>query len=161
MKYTFSLIAFSFLVLGLSSCGQSPMFNHVNAGETTKGSTQETQPSAKEPQTLDCAVSLKKEKLCVKMQWVTKPTEEEKGSFKLEFTDLTTGVAQDPKATVFVKLWMPAMGHGSSPTKTSRAEAGIYNVTDVFFVMPGAWEILVQLKEGNQVLEQAKFEHQQ
>lgn len=141
----------SLTLFALLGCGKSPLFNHQNA------------PAIKEElkNTAGCAVKLSKENLCVNYTWVKKPTEEEKGSFTLLFTNPESGELTDPKPTVFVKLWMPSMGHGSSPTKTARASKGTYDVTEVFFVMGGEWEIWIQLKDGNKVLEQTKFDYVQ
>jgi hypothetical protein len=38
--------------------------------------------------------------------------------------------------------WMPVMGHGSSVTpQIIGAGAGVYTVTDVYFAMPGEWDL--------------------
>jgi hypothetical protein len=69
----------------------------------------------------------------------------------------------NPNGQWLIKLWMPSMGHGSSPVKISQALGtagapldGVFNVTNVFFVMPGEWEIRVIVKDGNgNLLDQA------
>jgi hypothetical protein len=44
-----------------------------------------------------------------------------------------------------VQPWMPAMGHGSSiPTVTAQG-GGVYLVTEVYFYMPGVWELRTSL----------------
>ena len=60
---------------------------------------------------------------------------------------------------------MPAMGHGSSPTTTARkldtsatAIPGVFETSKIFFVMPGKWEVWVQLKRGATVHSQAKLD---
>ncbi len=40
-----------------------------------------------------------------------------------------------------VVLWMPAMGHGSSPVKTELFAVNHYKVTQAYFIMPGQWEV--------------------
>lgn len=49
-----------------------------------------------------------------------------------------------------VKLWMPGCGkgHGSSPTKLVKTGACV-KVTDINFVMAGAWELQVSLANGD------------
>ncbi|MBI3554828.1 MAG: FixH family protein, partial [Deltaproteobacteria bacterium] len=62
---------------------------------------------------------------------------------------------------VGVKLWMPAMGHGSSPVNVAHAVdqgganvPGVFKATNVYFVMPGDWDVHVQLKNGSKVVEE-------
>ena len=46
-----------------------------------------------------------------------------------------------------VALFMPDMGHGSSPTKIAKLEGvGLYRVNKIYFTMPGLWEVRVTLK---------------
>lgn len=45
-------------------------------------------------------------------------------------------------------LWMPSMGHGSTPTAVTRLDVGTYRASNVFFIMPGEWEIKFQVKDG-------------
>lgn len=40
-----------------------------------------------------------------------------------------------------VEPWMPAMGHGSSTPTVTAQGGGVYLVTEVYFYMPGAWEL--------------------
>jgi hypothetical protein len=47
------------------------------------------------------------------------------------------------------------MNHGSSPVFTSLEDTGTYRAKNVFFIMPGEWEIKFQIKEGNQVVDEA------
>jgi hypothetical protein len=50
------------------------------------------------------------------------------------------GAPQDG-LSVSVVPWMPAMGHGtSSPTVTPRGN-GKYEVSELYFFMPGEWEL--------------------
>ena len=56
----------------------------------------------------------------------------------------------DPNAQISVaKLWMPDMGHGSSPTRLVRAGDACTKVERVSFVMEGTWEIRVSLADGD------------
>ncbi len=45
-----------------------------------------------------------------------------------------------------VKLWMPDMGHGSSPVTVTQFGVNKYKVTQAFFIMPGNWEVRVAFK---------------
>lgn len=65
----------------------------------------------------------------------------------------------DIEDQVSVELWMPDMGHGSSPTQVKRATdesgqviPGAFIVSNVYFIMGGKWEVRVTLTsaDGNQ-----------
>lgn len=93
-----------------------------------------------------CALALANG-LCVDLQWEKQPTDSEMGSFFLKFYSANDPqVTVDPQSQVGVVLWMPSMGHGSSPVKIQKVSDGIYRVYNVFFVMPGDWEIRIRLK---------------
>lgn len=42
-----------------------------------------------------------------------------------------------------LKLWMPDMGHGSSPVTLNQLGLNKYQVSQAFFIMTGAWEVRV------------------
>jgi hypothetical protein len=85
--------------------------------------------------------------LCVDITWEVQPTEDAAGTFLLKFYSADApATALDPQAKVAVVLWMPAMGHGSSPVTVTQVSPGVYRATNVFFVMPGDWEIRIKLK---------------
>ena len=64
---------------------------------------------------------------------------------ELRVTDLATGHAVDG-LQIAATPWMPSMGHGASvvPTVTPRG-AGVYDLADVDFFMPGSWELRLTL----------------
>jgi hypothetical protein len=93
--------------------------------------------------------------LCVDLVWDKMQTDSEYGIITLKFyAKENPTVFVDPTNTPFVQLFMPSMGHGSSPTHVQKTSVGIYQVTNVFFSMPGNWDLRVQLKEGSKVIEQ-------
>lgn len=48
-------------------------------------------------------------------------------------------------------LWMPGMGHGSAPTTvTPSTEAGCFVIDDIDFLMPGHWQIKIQIPAQNE-----------
>ena len=84
---------------------------------------------------------------------------------KVDGADSSHGI--DPGFLVAVKLWMPGMGHGSSPVLVQPAQdesgasmPGSYEASRVYFSMPGKWEIWIQLKQNGKVVEQSKLDHQ-
>jgi hypothetical protein len=61
----------------------------------------------------------------------------------------------DPEGSPSVVLWMPSMGHGSSPVTVTRLDIGTYLANEVFFIMPGEWQIKFQLKRADEVIDEA------
>jgi hypothetical protein len=110
--------------------------------------------------------------MCGRLEWVRLPSDEETGIFLLRFTRVESGSSLPADAPaglrVAVKLWMPDMGHGSSPVKVVRPwnasgspEPGLYRAEEVHFVMPGAWEIRVIFKdESGAPVDQAVLPYQ-
>lgn len=94
---------------------------------------------------------------CLNWAWIKKPTSTEAGSlfFKVYKKDNSEFLLTDFTTIPYLELWMPSMGHGSSPTQTSRTDLGTYLTEKVFFVMPGQWEIKFQIKENNQIADEA------
>lgn len=89
-------------------------------------------------------------KLTAEITWEQGPFNGKESKFLLFFRDLTTGQPTDSTAAVYVDLWMPSMGHGSSPVEVRQATdeagrplVGVFRVTRVFFIMPGDWEIRI------------------
>ncbi len=63
-----------------------------------------------------------------------------------------------------VELYMPMMGHGSSPTQIDRViddkgnpVLGAYQVTGMYFTMPGDWEVRATLLTPDGKSETEKF----
>ena len=96
---------------------------------------------------------------CISSAWEKMPTEDDYGSFIFKTFHLSPAdnsvVEDDLSGNFTVLLWMPAMGHGSSPVTVERIDVGTYRASRVFFSMKGQWEIRFQLKEGNAVTDQA------
>lgn len=95
--------------------------------------------------------------LCLEWDWEKEPAESEFGSliFKTYKLENSQVVPQDLSGTAALVLWMPSMGHGSSPTTVTRIEAGTYRASRVYFVMPGAWDLHFQNKDGAKVIDEA------
>lgn len=95
---------------------------------------------------------------CVSLDWEVLPTEEGFGQFLIKIwrPNLAdeTEVLEEIKEDVTLFLWMPSMNHGSSPVTVKKIDVGTYRVNDVFFTMPGDWDIHVQLKVNNEIKDQ-------
>lgn len=96
---------------------------------------------------------------CVSFAWEKMPTEDDFGSFlfKTFRQNMADGspIVEDLEGTMAVVLWMPSMGHGSSPVVVERLDVGTYRASKVFFTMKGDWDIRFQLKDGGNVTDQA------
>ncbi|RPJ66214.1 MAG: hypothetical protein EHM20_17555 [Alphaproteobacteria bacterium] len=73
-------------------------------------------------------------------------------------------VKQQNIATDFTKdfsviLWMPTMGHGSSPIQIKKLGTGIYDLSQIYFIMDGLWHLRIQLKDGSNIIEEQIFEY--
>lgn len=161
MVFRSVIFSLALLCVAAVGCGQSPLLNHANAKPKGAASAQDN---------TECPLSFPKHGLCASISWLKEPTEDTKGEFYLRFWKAGFGTEAGPYVTpenkAFVKLWMASMGHGSSPVALNLAKdqagneiAGVFLASDVFFVMPGEWEIWVQLKKDKQVLEQAKKDY--
>lgn len=148
----------SFLVVAaacaLGACSNSPLFNHRNAHPNPVLSPAEESPVV-------CPLEFPKSGFCASMKWTQGPNEDA-SAFTVSFWRKDQGTVASgpflaPAPQVKVQLWMPSMGHGSSPVKVEAPEPGVYNATDVFFIMPGDWDVRIQLKDGRELLEQVAF----
>ncbi len=102
-----------------------------------------------------CPLYFSEERLCLSIKWSVYPTEETLGAFTMTFfAEENPQKPITPHLTPFVKLWMPSMGHGSSPVVITQTAEGMYLVSEVYFTMLGAWEIRFQLKNNTDVIEE-------
>jgi hypothetical protein len=102
-----------------------------------------------------CDYLFKTEELCLNFKWIKQPTESQFGEMEVRFTDLADErIFIHPENEFHLYLWMSSMGHGSSPVTIEKLSEGKFLVKDVFFIMPGPWEIHFQLKEGEKVVEE-------
>lgn len=94
--------------------------------------------------------------LNLQFYWDHRPTDKkDAGSFTLEFFDpQDRSRFLDPQEDLVVFIWMPDMGHGSSPVKVDRLSQGVYRISNVYFLMGGRWDIHIQLKQGEQLVEE-------
>lgn len=103
----------------------------------------------------ECGQLFSSENICLKTEWIQKPTESTYGEMILSYVDASDETRYiDPLHSPFIVLWMPSMGHGSSPVKIERVDVGRYRASEIFFIMPGPWDIRYQLKSGTNVVEE-------
>jgi hypothetical protein len=96
---------------------------------------------------------------CVAFAWETSPSEEGFGSFIFQTfrPNIADGspIPEDLSLNPRVVLWMPGMGHGSSPVTVERIDIGTFRASKVSLYMHGQWEIRFQLKDGNEIKDHA------
>ena len=151
----FRTLALPLFSIATSACGVSPALHHHSADAAKKESS--TQP----PTSTECPFSFPKAGLCASWTWKADPTLDAGASATLKFWNAKEGSPNGPyvapSSAIRPFLWMPSMGHGSSPIQVTSQEIGIFLLEDIFFIMPGEWTLNIELKSGSQVLEQANL----
>lgn len=67
--------------------------------------------------------------------------------------------AADINGQFKIFLWMPDMGHGSSPITINKIGTGLYDLGQIYFIMDGLWQLRIQLLNGSTVLDEQIFEY--
>lgn len=141
---------FLFLSLFTFSCARP---TYINENSENYQYVQETK--------LDCSSVFVNSGLCLAWYWEHKPSPQQAGSlifktFRLNNFDQTP-IEIDPDFSSYLVLWMPSMNHGSSPTTIEKLDLGTFRANNVFFVMPGEWELRFQLKDGSTIKDEIKI----
>lgn len=142
------ILSLILLSLTLLSCGESPLFNHEMEKSGLGKNTFQTSADG---------YKFVKTNYSFSIDWITGPAKgENKFVIKSWHKDLGTlnGPYQDLPNDLHVYLWMPSMGHGSSPVKISKVSQGEYEVSDAYFIMGGKWEIYFQLLKNKDVVDE-------
>ncbi len=132
------------ILFTLASCGKSPLLMQKEV--SVSGSSG-----------ISTAKALSKLGLSLNVQWLS-PLSSEQEAHALLIVKKGDVVADLPE-NFSIFLWMPSMGHGSSPITVKKLSAGIYELTTIYFIMDGAWELKVQTKNGNTVNDETTFEY--
>ena len=107
------------------------------------------------PTTLAGHLEFKQGELHIHATFPQPPVGGQEASMLLETRDAKTHQIIEIEDKVSVVLWMPSMGHGSTPTVVQRLDVGTYRASEVFFIMPGEWDLKFQLKTGSEVTDEA------
>ena len=152
------VLLFLLITVGLSGCADRKYEVVQNDGSsahqvTTPGSDDDRNDIEK------CTLRFKNSDLCLFWKWESLPTPQNPGVliFKITRENLLDGtpIPVDISTLPAVVLWMPSMSHGSTPTQVEQVDTGSFRATQVFFIMPGEWDIRFQIKEGVQVQDEA------
>lgn len=110
-------------------------------------------------------LSFKNGELTVVAQFAQAPQSGVKTQMLLTAYDNATQTVKGWADQVKVVLWMTSMGHGSAPTQVEPARdelgqviPGVLNVKNVYFVMPGDWQVRVILTNEKGLSETQSFD---
>lgn len=155
------------LILTLSACSR-PNYVSKSKGvsnppsdgsDQTGDSNPPSNGSDKTGEVSSCPIELKKTGFCVSYKWIHYPsstTEPGRLLFKIFRLNLAdqSPVPVDIDKGLKIFLWMPSMGHGSAPVKFEKKDIGTFEVSRIFFIMSGDWEIHFQMLEGSQIIDE-------
>lgn len=127
----------------LSACGKSPL----QMKKVTEGSGISGMESGKIFKTTQHSIAL---------NWLSPINSSEEAHALLIVKK--NNIAADLPEPVKIFLWMPTMGHGSSPITVKKIGTGLYDLSQIYFIMDGFWQLRVQLRNGNETLEEQLFE---
>ena len=117
----------------LFSCGKSPFLDAPSSIERTV-----------QPQRGLREINLKSESLKITHYFKNEISVGDEISIVIIITN-DKGHPTSPKNDFRVKLWMPGMGHGSFPISVTKISEGIFEANEIFFTMPGYWDIHFEL----------------
>lgn len=148
MKSYLSLILVILVTLLASSCGRSPQANHSYESEAVR-------------EQLKGTMNLNKLGLNIELSWLKGPF----GDPSLESRFLMIVRNQDGEITsldskyhFYINAWMPSMGHGSAyDGDTELSSKGVYLHRDLYFNMPGDWEVYIDVYEGEELIDSTKL----
>jgi hypothetical protein len=120
----------------LASCGKSPLFNKVSksTGEITGN--------------ILLSENFPIKNINFYFKWKIPPSLEELGVFEIELEKPLT-----PNFSINAFIWMPEMGHGSSPIEVMKSSDLNYIFSEVAFIMPGLWVLHIEIIENNIVVD--------
>lgn len=93
------------------------------------------------------------------LRWESVPTVgKDPGSLVLRIwkTDSHPPTFPDAEMDLAAYLWMPSMGHGSSPVTVEKVsgQIGTFRLSDIFIIMHGDWDMHLQLKRSGSVVDE-------
>lgn len=91
--------------------------------------------------------------------WENGPNDGYESFLRIELRNGIDHTALLFEGTLSVELWMPGMNHGSAPTIVQPMDElrGGYQVSQIFFLMPGPWDVRVTLSRADRTSETKSF----
>lgn len=104
----------------------------------------------------NCSIYFKKIGLCANIVFKIFPNKKKSSDFELSFYKKSNGEKVLPSAKVLTYLWMemPGLeGHGSDPISLKKID-NKYLAENVWFLMEGHWQLHIQLRDKNSIIDQ-------
>lgn len=137
------LLTTGFFIL-LTACANPDYVN--TPADSSDGNNNPAEENSGTP--ASCAMKFPKKNVCAVTAWTATPHSSVYNEFLLELDQAVT------PEELSILLWMPSMGHGSAPVKIEPLSPTRYRIHNVFFIMPGDWEIRMYLKEQGATIDQ-------
>lgn len=132
------------MLIALAGCGDSPLLNHDDLGDHIGRSIG-----------AQTGLSFKSIGADFEIQWKSGcPNLSEDCTFNLLFAK-----ALPEHVEVEALLWMPSMGHGSSPITAFENTEQAWTFSDVYFIMPGVWQLKLKLKLSDGSLDEVVLDY--
>jgi len=133
----FKIIPLLIFFIFLSGCGKSPILNKLekNANEI-KGTILLREQFPNKTNSFD-------------LKWLTPPS-----LVELSVFEITLQKSLESDQSLHAYIWMPDMGHGSSPIDIKQVSELNYIFSELAFIMPGDWVLHIQILKNNQVIDQ-------
>jgi hypothetical protein len=81
------------------------------------------------------------------LNWENGPTSS--GESQLLLTPDVSSLYVPSLGEISLELWMPEHGHGSSPVMIEKTADNRIRITDIWFIMPGFWQLRFILTHPN------------
>lgn len=140
------IVFFSLWLMVLGGCGDSPFLKEGKAPEN---------PVA-QAEGLGLGLVFNDLKITIRPYWRVGPRVGDECKLLIVLVD-EAGTPLTDEIELELMLWMPSMGHGSFPITTRKVGDGLYESTEIFFTMPGDWDVHFQIKDGENLLDEVKW----
>lgn len=98
------------------------------------------------------------DKVEIKAFWKSTPEVEPEQFLRLEVRDLVSGELVKAPAEISVSVWTKTHSYGLvEPTVVPTSELGVYDVSGIYFLAKGKWEVRVYLNQGADSKPMQKF----
>jgi len=157
-----SILCFIFMV-SFAGCGRSPFLNDSPAkknNDSQVGSSNQSELIFDIPSSSrngQRGGEARTDKYNFTGLWQVGPKTGTANSLIVVITDMQ-GTRADAPFNLSSYLWMPDMGHGSSPIKIVKLGTGLYELSNIWFVMGGMWNLHFEFKNGDQLYEEVVWD---
>lgn len=152
----FGNVIFMLLSICLMSCANPKYFIQDKALVSQVGRGEPTHP-------IRCELKFSNKEVCLAWYWEKITTPFEEGSlivklFRPNRLDGSPVLITPIQLNLRLTLWMPSMNHGSTPTISHKIDVGTYRIEEVFFIMPGEWDLRFQLLNQDNIKDEVIVE---